>query len=113
MNGGVIVLVKDLAWVGATTQTWNTDWVSFPAGFQNAQLVVLVKSIVGGSLAVQLETTWDTDTATDAGSAVTANAVGTNVQDITTGLGPMVRLNFVATGTTQLVLSAYLTPKSE
>jgi hypothetical protein len=85
----------------------------FPGRFQLAQLVIIVKSIVGGSLAIQLETTWDTDSASDAGTPVTANAVGTNIINITSGMGPMVRLNMVATGTTQLVFSAYLTPKSE
>ena len=109
----VITIVKDLTFVGDNGQSWNTDWISFPAEHQNATLTVVVKSRIGGSnINVQLRGSYDTDSETNIGTAITTGAPGTTTQDINTGLTPMVRVLLTANANSQLVISIYLTPKS-
>jgi hypothetical protein len=110
--GPVILLAKDLAFVAANGQAWSMDWIAVPAEYQLWQLVFVVKTRVGGTLQVFLDTTWDTDSTSNvAGGSL--GAVGTTIIDITSGMGPLARLRFNPVGTTQLMFSAYLTPKAE
>lgn len=110
----VITLLKNFTFVGQISQSWATDWIAVPPGFQNWQLVVVVKSLLtGANMGYILQTTWDTDSATNTTGTGAANAVGTTITNIASGVGPMVRLQLTATATSSLVLSAYLTPKSE
>lgn len=109
-----LTLLKDFTIAADLNQTWNTDWIQFPAEHVNAQLVVVVKSRVGtvGAL-LQLQSTWDTDSVVSAGGSVTTAGAGTSIVDITSNLGPMVRLSITALNAATLVtLSVYLTPKS-
>lgn len=99
---------------GANGSSMNTEWVRIADGFQNWQLTVQVHSRISTTTAtVQLQTSWDGSSQTALGSAVALATVGLNTQDITTGMGPMVRLAFSATADSVVVLSVWLTPKSE
>jgi hypothetical protein len=63
---GPITLLKNFCFVGDNAQSWATDWIAIPAEFQNWQLVMIVKSLISGSnLGYTLQTTWDTDSATN------------------------------------------------
>jgi hypothetical protein len=110
----VITIMQDQAVVLANTQEYNTPWISFPAEFKNAQVVVQCKGRISGTLGVTMQATWDTDSASTVGSTISVNAVGTTLQDVSTGLGPMVRFNLEATtGDVVQMISIYLTTKSE
>lgn len=112
--GNVYVLAKNLTVIGDTGQDWATDWVSVPASHENWQLVIIVKGFVSGNLDVSLETTWDTDAAIEvSGSSLAITTTLNSVVALAGGVGPMVRLAFSPTGTTHVLLSAYLTPKSD
>ena len=112
---GTITLLKYFTFAGDSSSSFFTDWVHFPSEYKNAQLVVIVHSRTGTSvMTVQLQTTWDTATAVSAGSAVSTGAPATSQVDITSGMGPMVRLNLSSGAAEQVVtISVYLTPKSE
>jgi hypothetical protein len=87
-----------------------------PCRFELAQLIVDVKSQEGTSGAVvELETSWDMDT----GSLVpmTALTTGTpivSIRNITSGVGPLVRLKLTGVAGVQSVvnMNIYLTPKN-
>ncbi len=105
---------EELRFRGRQQPAWGTDWISFPAGFKNAQLVIVTKSRIGtSSLAVQLQTTWDTDQVQDVGAAISTGAPAIQISNITADLGPMVRLHLSCASDCQVVVSVYLTPKSE
>jgi hypothetical protein len=111
---GTITLLKHFSYAGDNGSSFFTDWVHFPAEQMNAQLVVVVHSRVStGSMGVQLQTTWDTASAVSVGSSVTTGAPGTSQVDITSGLGPMVRLQLSSSAEALITISVYLTPKSE
>jgi hypothetical protein len=111
----VIVLLKNFTFVGQQADLWHTDWMQFPANRQNAQYVVIIKSRAGASaLDLVLQTSWDTDGANSIGvTFMTTGGPGTTIANITSGLGPLVRLSLLASalGDSQVVLSVYLTPK--
>jgi hypothetical protein len=111
----VITLLKNFTFAGDNGQSWATDWIAVPAGFQNWQLIVLVKSIIAGSnIGWTLQTTWDTDTVSSTGATGSITAVSTTPTNITSGVGPMVRILFAPTVSPSIaVLSIFLTPKSE
>ena len=112
----VITLLKNFAFAGQQADLWFTDWVAFPADWQNAQFVVVIKSRVGVSaLDMVLQTSWDTDGANAIGATfMTTGGPGTTIDNITSGLGPLVRLSLLASaiGASSIVLSVYLTPKA-
>jgi hypothetical protein len=110
----MITLLKLFTFAGANGSTLSTEWVRVPEGFQIWQLTVIVHSRIAGTTAtVQLITTWDTAFPTAVGSSANIATVGNTSQDITSGVGPMVRLLFSATADSVSVVSVYLTPKSE
>lgn len=110
---GVLTIVQDFAFVAASGQSFNTPWIAFPAEHERAQIVVICKSRVSGTLLAQMQTTWDTDSESNVGSAASVNAQGTTITDITTGLGPMIRFNLAGSAAdTIMVISIYVTPKS-
>lgn len=111
---GPITLLKNFSFVGDAAQSWATDWIAIPAEYQNWQLVIIVKSLISGSnLGYTLQTTWDTDSATNTSATGSLTAVGTTVTAISAGMGPMIRLLMNPGATSHLVFSVYLTPKSE
>ncbi len=110
---GPIILLKNFTFVGQTAQSWATDWIAIPAGFENWQLVVVAKSMLAGTnLGYTLQTTWDTDSATNTSGTGSIAAVGTTITNITSNMGPMARLSMTATANSSVVFSVYLTPKS-
>jgi hypothetical protein len=87
---------------------------ALPEGNKNWQLVVIVHGRISTTAGnVQLYTTWDTATATAVGSTVLLSTVAVSAQDISSGMGPMVRLTFVLSADSAATISVYLTPKSE
>ena len=112
---GIIVLAKNLTFVGNSGQSWATDWIAVPAEYQNWQLTVVPKSyITGTALGFQLETTWDTDSVVSvSGGSGTINSLVPSVGAISGGVGPMVRLLLTAGAASQVCFSVFLTPKSE
>lgn len=111
----VITLLKNFTFVGQQADLWFTDWVAFPSGWQNAQFVVIIKSRASSAaLDLVLQTSWDTDGANSiAATFMTTGGPGTTIVNITSGLGPLVRLSLLASaiGDSQITLSAFLTPK--
>lgn len=113
---GVITILKDFTFVGSVGQVMATDWISFPAEYKNAQLALVVKSAIApANLACVLQGTFDMDSETTIAAPAALTAAGTSLTDVTTGLTPMIRLQLTAGGgaATSMVLSAYLTAKSE
>lgn len=109
-----IYLLRDFAFVSDPAAIMWTDWVQFPAGFQLAQFVAVVKSREGVSgIDLELETSWDRDSVFLAPVSATTGAPATIVLQVLVNLGPWVRLRLTAvTGTqSQVNLSVYLTPK--
>jgi hypothetical protein len=111
---GVITLLKNVTLCGDNAQSFNTEWVSFPAEYVNAQMTVVVHSRTGTSSAtIVLQTTWDTDSVIPTGGTVTTGAPTSTVSNITANLGPLVRLNITYGGASTFILvSVFLTPKS-
>ncbi len=111
----VIYLLKNYAYVSAPFDVMRTDWVRFPADSELAQLIVDVKSQEGSSGAVvELETTWDMDTVSLV--PMTALTTGTPIvsfRNITSGVGPLVRLKLTGVAGVQSVvnMNIYLTTK--
>lgn len=110
----MISLLKYQVVVGSNGSTWQTEWVRVDEGHQNWQCVVQVHSRIAGTTGtVQLQTTWDTSKADDIGSAQSVATDGIFPQDITTGMGPMVRLAFAFTADSSVLVSIWLTPKTD
>jgi hypothetical protein len=111
----VIVLLKNFTFAGQQGDLWHTDWVAFPAGHEDAQFVVIVKSRKASStLDLVLQASWDTDSASSIPATfMTTGGPGTTIVGIASGLGPLVRLSLLASavGDSEIVLSVYLTPK--
>jgi hypothetical protein len=107
-----IVLCKNLTLALAAGQSWATDWSGFPAEHQNADMVISVLGFTTIAVSIQGQSSYDTDTTLNAGSAAAPVAVGNVVVLITANLGPMFRVLFTATGPTVATISVYLTPKS-
>ncbi|MCC6649551.1 MAG: hypothetical protein IT348_00220 [Candidatus Eisenbacteria bacterium] len=111
----VIYLLKNYAYASAPLAVMRTEWVRFPADFELAQLIVDVKSQEGTSGAVvELETSWDMDTVSLV--PMTALTTGTpivSIRNITSAVGPLVRLKLTAVAGVQSVvnMNIYLTPK--
>lgn len=110
----MIQLLKYFTWAAANGGSMQTDWVRVPEEHQKWQLVVQVHGRISTTTAtIQLQTTWDTSATSSLGSAVSLAALGLNPQDITSGMGPMVRLALAATADTAVTISVWLTPKSD
>lgn len=108
-------MLKYFTWAAANGGSFQTEWMQIPPGFQNWQLVAQVHGRISTTAGtVQLQTSWDTSAVTSLGS--TANLATANTpqeQDISSGVGPLVRLTFAATADTVVTISVWLTPKSE
>jgi hypothetical protein len=109
---GTIVICKNLTLALSAAQSWATDWISFPAEHQNADMVVALQGFTAANFSVQGQSSYDTETTLSAGAAATPTVVGNVVILITSNLGPMFRVLFTGTGSTVATISIYLTPKS-
>lgn len=109
----MIVLCKNLAFVGVSGQTLVLDWTGFDSAYKNADFVAEVKSYETGTVNFKLQTSTDGATTADLGTT-DLTAAGRTVTSITSGLLPLVRLVITASGaTTRAVVSAYLLPKHD
>jgi len=110
----MITLLKYFTLAIGSGTPFNTEWIRVPEGFQNWQLTVLVHGAISTTNAtLQLQTSWDTSFEDSIGSPQGLAIPGPFPQDITAGMGPLVRINFTATADSVVTLSVYLTPKSE
>jgi hypothetical protein len=108
----MITLLKHFTACGANPSSYSTDWVRIPEGNQLWQLVVIIHGCLSTtSGTVQLSTTWDTASSTLMGATANLSLVGVQSQDITSGMGPMVRLNFQFVADSAVTISVFLTPK--
>lgn len=109
----MITLLKHFTFAAANNGQFITEWVRVPEGYQNWQLVFEVHSRISTTAgSAQLETTWDSATPSNLGTTPNLATIGIDKQDITSGMGPMVRLVLSATADTAVVVSVFLTPKS-
>lgn len=92
----MITLLKHVTFAAANNGQFITEWVRVPEGYQNWQLVFEVH----------------TGMTSNPGSSVSLASLGPNVQDITTGMGPMVRVVIASTADSIATLSVHLTPKT-
>ncbi len=112
----VIYLLKNYAFASDPLAISRTEWARFPADLELAQLIVEVKSQEGASAAVvELETTWDMDSVSLVPMAtLTTGAPLVSIRDITSGIGPLVRLKLTAVAGVQSVINMniYLVPSN-
>jgi hypothetical protein len=94
----VFTLLKNLTFAGQQGDLRFANWVAFPAGYENAQFVVVVKSRTRVSkIDLYLQTSWDTDSVWGiATTFMSTGGPGTTIVNITSGLGPLVRLSLPA-----------------
>lgn len=110
----MIVLLKHFTFAAANGGSFTSDWVRVPEGNQNWQLVFEIHSRISTTAGSgQLQTTWDTSQQSNIGSSANLATLGLNPQDITSGMGPMVRVVLSATADTAVTLSLFLTPKND
>lgn len=109
----MITLLRGFTYAGANANGFVTDWVPIPEEHQSWQLVVEIHGAIASTAGtVRLATTWDTGMTSNPGSSVSLASLGPNVQDITTGMGPMVRVVIASTADSIATLSVHLTPKT-
>lgn len=114
LGGGVITLLDHVTLVGDAAQSFNTPWVGFPAEHNAAQLVAVVHSRISTStVTLQLQSTWDSNATSDTGTSIaTGTSAAPSIVAISSGLGPLVRLNILfPAGSTSVCVSVFLTPK--
>lgn len=110
----MITLLKNFTYAGANGNGFVSDWVRIPEEHQNWQLTVEIHGHTSGSAGtVRLATTWDTGLTSNPGTTVSLTALGLNPQDITTGMGPMVRVAITSTADSIVTMSVFLTPKND
>lgn len=111
----MITLLKYFTFAAANGGTFTSEWVRVPAGNQNWQLVFQIHSRVAATIGSgQLQTSWDTAVPDDIGSSANLATLGLSPQDISSGMGPMVRVVLTSgDDATAVTLSVYLTPKND
>ncbi len=111
----IITLLSYFTYALASGQTFVTEWMRIPDGYQNWQLVVAqYGKISTTTVTFQLQTCWDTASPQDIGTSILLGGLlGPDPQDISSGMGPMVRVRLVAGDDSVGTISVYLTPKSE
>lgn len=114
MNGGMITLLKYFTYAGANGSGFVSDWIRVPEGHQIWQLTVLIHSRIAGTAGtVRLATTWDTGLTSNPGTTANLATLTPQVQDITTGVGPFVRVAISSTADSIVTMSVFLTAKSD
>lgn len=110
----MITLLKHFTFAAHNGGSFTSEWIHVPPGNQNWQLVFEIHSRVSATAGTgQLETTWDTGEEDTVGSSANLATQGLNLQDITSGMGPMVRVVLASTNdATAVTLSVFLTPKN-
>ena len=110
-----IAILKHFTFAAASGQTFTSDWIRLPEGYQLWQLVVLIHCRISTSAGtLQGETSWDTGVPSLVGSTANLATLGNTPVNITTGMGLMFRVVLAASGGADSVvtLSVYLTPKT-
>lgn len=110
----MITLLKHVTVAGASGGSFVSEWFRVPEGFQFWQFVALVHGRISTTAGtIQLQTTWDTNTVANLlGSPTNVATAGLSSVEITSGMGPMVRVSVAYTGDSVATLSVFLTPKS-
>jgi hypothetical protein len=110
----MIFLLKYFTISAANGGGFTTEWIRVAEGFQNSQLTVLVHGRISTTAGtVQLQTSWDAVTVANLGSSSNLATVGLTTHEISSGMGPMVRLNIGCTADSSATISVFLTPKSD
>lgn len=110
----MIILLKHFTFAADNGGTFTSEWFRVPEGNQNWQLVFEIHSRISTTAGTgQLETSWDTGEEDAVGSSANLATQGLNIQDISSGMGPLVRVVLASTNdATAATLSVFLTPKS-
>ena len=110
----MITLLKHFTFAAHNGGEFISEWVRVPEGNENWQLVFEIHSRISTTAGTgQLETTWDTGEENQIGSTANLATQGLAIQDITSGMGPMVRVVLASTNdATAVTLSVFLTSKN-
>ena len=113
----IITLLDFFVWNGAANSSIVTPWTPFPDFQRRAELWVDTKLTDGTSnLAIELQSSVDQTTTEAVTSGVTAGSTpGPDATEISSKLGPWVRLKLTTSGTAQAntMLSVWLLPKTD
>jgi hypothetical protein len=109
---GGITLLQRFTYEGDGSTAYFTPWLPYPAEFARALLVLTSHSRAeNGQVDLQLQTSWDSSTPVNVGAVMFPGSSSTDLQSITTGLGPMVRLLLSGSAAAEVVISVSLVPK--
>lgn len=109
---GTIIICKNLTLALSNGQQWATDWVTFPAEHQGADMVIVVQGFTSMNFSIQGQSSYDTSNTLSAGASASPATVGSFVTAISSNLGPLFRVLFTGTGATVVTVSIYVTPKT-
>ena len=110
----MITLLDYFSWQGPNTSSMVTPWVSFPSDYKEAELWVDIKTTDANTVTLDLQSSPDTTAVETSGSFSVGGSVGVTANDVTSKLGPMVRLKLSTSGTAATVtLSVWLIPKRD
>lgn len=112
-----MTLLDYFVWNGAATSSFVTPWMRFPDMHRRAELWVDTKLTDGANtVAIELQTSVDQTTNEAVTSGVTTGTtIGPDVTEISSKLGPWVRLQLSTSGTAaaNTMLSVWLIPKND
>lgn len=111
MRGG-LTLLERFTYEGDGSTAYFTPWVPYPAEFASALLVLISHSRAeNGQVDLRLQTSWDSSTPVNVGAVMFPASPSTQVQAISTGFGPMVRLLLSGSAAAEVVISVFLVPQ--
>lgn len=116
VEDSVITLLDYFTWNGAAVSTFVTPWIRFPAGYRRAELWIDTKLDTGGNvIGIDLQSSADKTNTLDAVSTSTGTIPGISVAEISSELGPWVRLKLTTNGaaSSNTTLSVWLLPKDD
>ena len=107
-----ITLLERFTYGGDSGSAYFTPWVAFPVGHTSALLVLISHSRTAtGQVNFQLQASWDSASGVSVGSVMFATSAATQLQSITTGLGPFVRVLLSSSAEAEVTISAFLVPQ--
>jgi hypothetical protein len=110
----MITLLRYFTVAAANGGGFISEWIRVPEGMQLWQLVLLVHGRISTTAGtVQFQTSWDGVTVANLGSAANLATVGLHSIDLTSGMGPFLRVSIGSTADSVATLSIYATPKSQ